>query len=209
MGAVSEWILGLDCATAWLSLALFDADGDAVERSAERLDRAMAGRLMPELAAFLERHGVRREDLSAIGVGVGPGSYTGIRIGVAAALGLGRSLGVPVAGSSTLEAIAFGALDEGETGWALVDARRGRVHALVATRLGRDQLGPVATPAGPATAATSRPLPAAAATALMPLIVEREALPADGWPRFEDLPPDASWHARRVTGGAPPEPRYG
>jgi tRNA threonylcarbamoyladenosine biosynthesis protein TsaB len=212
MRAVSDLILGLDTATDWLSLALYDPADGTVRRGSERLGRAMAGRLMPDLAAFLERHGARQEDLRAIGVGVGPGSYTGIRIGIAAAIGIGRALGVPVAGSGTLEAIAFGALREGETGWALVDARRGRVHALLAARRAHGLDAPAAATlagAAPTGIDGSRAEHGAQTRSLMPLIILRAALPDDGRARFEDVPPDASWHARRAQDGAPPEPRYG
>ncbi len=186
MRAVEGWILGIDTATAWRSLALWRPQDDTVERDTERLERAIAGRLMPDLKAFLARHGVGREALLAIGVGVGPGSYTGIRIGVATALGLGRALGVKVSGSGTLEAIAYAALADGETGWALVDARRGRVHALRATRQGHALL-----------------------TLRGPRLLARTALPADGTVRSEDRAPDAAWHARSAASGAPPVPNYG
>lgn len=183
---MAHWVLGLDTATPWRSLALRRLDGDEVHRDASLQDRAMAARLLPDLAAFLARHGVPREAIAAIGVGVGPGAYTGIRIGVAAALGLGRALGVHVAGSGTLEALAFAGLAPGETGWALLDARRGRVHALLAQRSddGVTVLeGPVTCP--------------------------RSELRTAGLRCVEDVAPDAAWHTLDALHGAPPEPRYG
>jgi tRNA threonylcarbamoyl adenosine modification protein YeaZ len=183
---VARWVLGLDTATPWRSLALRRLDGADVRRDAALEGRAMATGLLPGLDAFLARHGVQRADIAAIGVGVGPGSYTGIRIGVAAALGLGRALGVRVAGSGTLEALAYAGLAPGETGWALLDARRGRVHALLARR-GDDAVtvleGPVTCP--------------------------RSDLPTAGARCVEDIAPDAAWHTLDALHGAPPEPRYG
>jgi tRNA threonylcarbamoyladenosine biosynthesis protein TsaB len=182
---VARWVLGLDTATPWRSLALRRLDGADVLRDAEWRDRAMAGRLLPDLDAFLARHGVRLDAIAAIGVGTGPGSFTGIRIGVAAGLGLGRALGVPVAGSGTLEALAFAGLAPEETGWAILDARRGRVHALLAKRDGGVTVleGPVTCP--------------------------RSALPTAGARVVEDVAPDAAWHTLEALRGAPPEPRYG
>jgi len=183
---VPRWLLGLDTATPWRSLALRRLDGAELHRDAALQGRAIASRLLPDLDAFLARHGVDRGDVAAIGVGVGPGSYTGIRIGVAAALGLGRALGVRVAGSGTLEALAFAGLAPGETGWALLDARRGRVHALLARR-GDDTV-----------------------TVLEgPLTCPRSDLSLAGGRRVEDVAPDAAWHTLGALEGAPPEPRYG
>lgn len=186
MTLVRAWLLGLDTATAWRSLALWHLADDVVWRDAAPLGRAGAARLVPDVAAFLAAHGVRRDDLAGIGVGVGPGSYTGLRSGIATALGLGLALHVPVAGSGTLEAMAFGALERGGTGWAVLDARRGRVHALQAERLGarlRILRGPVTMP--------------------------RTELAGEAGERFEDVPPDAVWHARNALTSTPPQPRYG
>ena len=179
-------MLGLDTATPWRSLALRRLDGGALHRDAELQGRALGTRLLPDLDAFLARHAVHRDAIAAIGVGVGPGSYTGIRIGVAAALGLGRALGVRVSGSGTLEALAFAGLAPGETGWALIDARRGRVHALLALR-GEDAVTVID---GPVTC-------------------QRGELRTAGARCVEDLAPDAAWHTLGAQDGPPPEPRYG
>ncbi|MFC0634060.1 tRNA (adenosine(37)-N6)-threonylcarbamoyltransferase complex dimerization subunit type 1 TsaB [Brevundimonas balnearis] len=68
------------------------------------------------------------DDLDRIAVTVGPGSFTGLRVGLAFALGLGAALGRPVVGVTTLEALAASAADEGLT-LAAIDARRGEVYA--------------------------------------------------------------------------------
>jgi tRNA threonylcarbamoyl adenosine modification protein YeaZ len=69
------------------------------------MSRGQAEHLMPMLEAFLTRHDVTWRDLTRIGVGVGPGNFTGIRISVSAARGLALGLDVPAIGVSTLEAI--------------------------------------------------------------------------------------------------------
>lgn len=183
---MADWCLGLDTATPWRALAVLHRRDGTVHRDVELQGRALAGRLVGDLDAFLARHGVARGDLAAIGVGVGPGSFTGIRIGVAAALGLGRALDVPVAGSGSLEALAYAGLAPGETAWALIDARRGRVHAL-RSRRDRDRVQVLDGP----------------------LTTMREALDTGGERCLEDLAPDAAWHALHALDGAPPEPRYG
>ncbi len=74
----------------------------------------------------LARAGCARADLTAIAVGCGPGSFTGLRIGIATARGLALGLGIPCRGASTLAALAAGA----PGALALVDARRGELFAL-------------------------------------------------------------------------------
>jgi tRNA threonylcarbamoyladenosine biosynthesis protein TsaB len=68
-----------------------------------------------------------------LGVGLGPGSFTGLRIGVATARGLGASLGLPVAGVCTLDALGRGMV---ESSLALLDARRGEVFAALYSERG-------------------------------------------------------------------------
>ncbi len=70
--------------------------------------RGQAERLIPLLQQVLNDHGAVWNDLDAIGVGVGPGNFTGIRISVSAARGLALGLGKPAIGVSNLEAQAYG-----------------------------------------------------------------------------------------------------
>ena len=89
--------------------------------------------LLPTIANLLEQAEVGWRDLDSIGVGVGPGTFTGLRIGVATARGLGQALGIPLRPVSSLEALAAGLAETaGRPGRALVpliDARRGQVFA--------------------------------------------------------------------------------
>src|SRR5829696_6583653 len=91
----------------------------------ERATRAV--RVLADAGELLEAAGLAPPDVDNVVVGTGPGSYTGLRIGLVTARTLALSLGVPVAGVSTLDALAAGAPDA----TPLVDARRGQLFALV------------------------------------------------------------------------------
>ena len=121
--------LGLDTASPYLALALWSPEAGPLAAFCEIVERDHAKRLVPEVEALLERAGVRRTDICGVGVGLGPGSYTGLRVGVAAARGLARGLSVPIVGSYSLEAMAYGELGEGERAVVALDARRGNVYA--------------------------------------------------------------------------------
>jgi tRNA threonylcarbamoyl adenosine modification protein YeaZ len=118
-------VLGFDTSAAHCAAALLSGDRIVAQRH-EDMARGQAERLMPLLQEVLAESGVRWQDLTALGTGVGPGNFTGIRISVAAARGLALALDIPAVGVSTLEALAFGA--EGPV-TVTVDARRGRVYA--------------------------------------------------------------------------------
>jgi tRNA threonylcarbamoyladenosine biosynthesis protein TsaB len=84
--------------------------------------------VLEDVDALLRRGGVRANQLEGIVVGTGPGSFTGIRMGIATARALSFALGVPVAGVSTLDALAAGA--PGAT--PVIDGKRGEVFTLLA-----------------------------------------------------------------------------
>lgn len=87
--------------------------------------KGQAERLMPMIAEVLEAGGAAPGDLDAIGVGTGPGNFTGVRISVSAARGLALALGIPAVGVTRLEALAQGL----PRPLAVVeDARRGEVY---------------------------------------------------------------------------------
>ena len=96
-------VLAFDTATDKATSALVQ-DGEVL---GERVSRAVT--LLEDIDALLRQGGARPTDLDALVVGIGPGSFTGVRIGLAAARGLAFSLDLPVAGVSTLAALAAGA----------------------------------------------------------------------------------------------------
>ena len=97
-------ILAIDTSTAACTAALLDVDGRCLAAADERIGRGHAERLAPMLEALLAG---RRPD--RIIVGCGPGSFTGIRVGIAAAQGLAIGWGIPLAGLSSLALLAAGA----------------------------------------------------------------------------------------------------
>jgi tRNA threonylcarbamoyladenosine biosynthesis protein TsaB len=170
--------LALDCSSPYLALALIE--GRAAHTFCEEVGRDHARRLTGALDALFAEARRTPRDLAGVVVGVGPGSYTGLRVGVAAAQGISRSLGVPLRGESSLLAMAATALtDAAPRGVVALDARRGNVYAGVFTL----------TPEGP--------------------VLEgdlfkgaRDALQERGLPYFENVPPDPGFLARRGALGA-------
>jgi tRNA threonylcarbamoyladenosine biosynthesis protein TsaB len=113
--------LAFDTATDVATSALVE-DGEVV---GERRSRAVT--VLEDADALLRQAGVRMAHLDRLAVGTGPGSFTGLRIGLAAARALAFALDVPVAGVSTLAALAAGA----PGALPVVDARRREVFTLV------------------------------------------------------------------------------
>lgn len=101
-------ILAFDTSAAHCAAALLLPDGTCL-RIQEEMTKGQAERLMPMLEALLAQTGKTWRDLSAIGVGTGPGNFTGIRISVAAARGLALALGIPAIGVNVFEALGHGA----------------------------------------------------------------------------------------------------
>ncbi|WP_298850539.1 tRNA (adenosine(37)-N6)-threonylcarbamoyltransferase complex dimerization subunit type 1 TsaB [uncultured Ruegeria sp.] len=97
-------ILAFDTSAAHCAAALL-RNGEIVASRAEAMSRGQAERLMPLLEEVLTEASCEWSDLSAIGVGIGPGNFTGIRISVSAARGLALGLGVPAVGISGFDAL--------------------------------------------------------------------------------------------------------
>lgn len=98
-------VLGLDCATTGCSVALM-RDGKIVAASNRVMDRGQAEVLNAMIGDVMAKANTDFKALDRIGVTVGPGSFTGVRIGLAVARALGLGLGIPVAGVTTFAAFA-------------------------------------------------------------------------------------------------------
>jgi tRNA threonylcarbamoyladenosine biosynthesis protein TsaB len=119
-------ILAFDTATAVATSALVDTGLEGhVEVLGERVSRAQT--LLEDVDALLRQAGAHPTDLDRLAIGLGPGSFTGVRIGLAVARGLALSLDLPGSGVSTLAALGAGA----PGAVPVIDAKRREVFSLV------------------------------------------------------------------------------
>lgn len=150
-------VLGFDTSAAHCAAALLCGE-QVLGSVAQNMTRGQAEELMPILETLLSEHEVAWGDLAAIGVGVGPGNFTGIRISVSAARGLALALNIPTVGVSTFEASLYGAE---EPAVAIVPAPRDQHYVAepgLAPRLTSEPVEtelPVLTPPDPETLATN------------------------------------------------------
>lgn len=116
--------LGFDTSGPYVAAALLRGKALLGAR-AEEMKRGQSERLMGLLEELLAEHGAAWADLARIGVGIGPGNFTGIRISVSAARGLALALDIPAIGVSSFEAARYGAAPEST---ALVPAVRDQAY---------------------------------------------------------------------------------
>lgn len=140
-------VLGLDTSTAATAACLLRRDGQVFEvvpgPSGPIARPAHARELMPALIRVLAQGEVGFDELDAVAVGIGPGAFTGLRIGIATARALASARSLAVRPVSSLAALAAGS--GGELSLAVIDARRGEVFAaLHETR--RERWKPFVTP---------------------------------------------------------------
>ncbi len=124
-------ILAFDTATAACSVALW-RDGAVRARRFEPMQRGQAEALMPMVNVVLASAEASYEELDLIAVTVGPGAFTGLRIGLSAARGLALAIGAPCLGVTTLEAVAHGVVAADRSGNTLLialDAKRTDLYA--------------------------------------------------------------------------------
>lgn len=123
-------LLALDSATPLVTVALHDGADVVVELVAER-PMKHAEQLAPLIDRAMSEAGIVRQDLTAIAAGVGPGPFTGLRVGLVTARTLGFVLDIPVYGVCSLDVLAAEAVDTGAVAGDFVvatDARRKEVY---------------------------------------------------------------------------------
>jgi tRNA threonylcarbamoyl adenosine modification protein YeaZ len=136
-------VVGFDTATPAVSAALHD--GTRIVGAALTVDARRQGELLaPMIAKVMADAGVDRADLTAVAVGVGPGPYTGLRVGLVTAKVFGDVLGIPVHGVCTLDIIAAEAVKAGHDEFLVAtDARRKEVYWARYDSNGRRTEGPL------------------------------------------------------------------
>jgi tRNA threonylcarbamoyladenosine biosynthesis protein TsaB len=208
LSSLEHVLLAFDTATPFVTVALSDGELEGgqsvlVERRSEQ--RMMHGeQLAPLIDSALRDAGIVRQDLTAIAVGVGPGPFTGLRVGLVTARTLGFVLEIPVYGVCSLDVIAvevaLGGSPVGRDFVVATDARRKEVYLATYDDQGRRLDGPDVV--RPADAATDQPVAGEGA------VLYPEAFPSAREPAL----PSAGWLARAVAEELAelhdPEPMY-
>lgn len=144
---IGPMILAIDCAANLCSACVYDSEKDReLGRKVLDLGRGHAEHLIAVIVAALGAAGKTYAGLGSIVVSVGPGSFTGLRVGVATARGLSLALKIPAIGVTTLEALATEAWESFPQRPVLVvlDGGRGEIHGALYDEAGKLSSGPAA-----------------------------------------------------------------
>lgn len=120
--------LAVDTALQRCSVAIL-REGNVLASEIEDREKGHAERLAPMVAAAFQKAGAAPADLDRIGVVVGPGGFTGVRVGLSFCRAMGLATGASAVGVTSLEALAFKLSTEENDIAAIIDARRGQVYA--------------------------------------------------------------------------------
>ena len=182
-------LLTLDSATPLVTVALHDGSDVVAELVADR-PMKHGEQLAPLISSALSSAGLVRQDLTAIGVGVGPGPFTGLRVGLVTARTLGYVLEIPVYGVCSLDVLAIEAVDTGAVSsdfLVATDARRKEVYLASYSAAGERLDGP----------SVLRPADAAST---LPVVGEGAVLYPSDFPHpAGPTRPSAGWLARVIS----------
>ena len=138
-------VLAFDCAVSGMTVAVVRQGVRLAGLAGEGRDQAAC--LLPAIATILAEARVDRRDLSLIATTVGPGSFTGVRVGLAAARGLAVGLGVPLAGVPTTSVLLAQAQPEARLAVAAIDSRLGDWFCAIDEAIGGERAAPFASSA--------------------------------------------------------------
>ena len=208
-------VLAIDTALSACSAAVLDTDRAAVIASETMpMVRGHAEAVMPLIARVMDKAQIDFADLHRIAVTVGPGSFTGLRVGISAARGIALAAGKPAIGLSTLAGFAAPHIAQGDKSAvvAVVDARHEHVYLQIFGTGGRTLVPPRIAPL--------REAVRAAMTGPARIVGTAADILARAWPQSEPPPvlveqagaPDIGWVARlgaaAADGHGPPKPLY-
>jgi tRNA threonylcarbamoyladenosine biosynthesis protein TsaB len=208
-------VLAIDTALEACSAAVLDtAAGGVIASESLAIARGHAEALLPLIARVMDQAAMEFAELDRIAVTTGPGSYTGLRVGISAARGIALATAKPAIGLSTLAALAAPliAADDSTHVVAAIDARHEHVYLQIFGTGGRTLVAP--------RIATLRDALRAAITGPARIIGSGAAFLAKAWPKGAEPPllvdtrsaPDISWIARlgaaAAEGYGPPKPLY-
>lgn len=128
-------ILGIDTSSSNLSIALSD-DKTIILSESQFVERRHSSVLVPKIQAMLQKAGIAINRIDGFIVGLGPGSFTGLRIGVSTVKGFGLALGKPCVGIASIDAIAMNNTLACDMVIPIIDAKRGQVYACIYKREG-------------------------------------------------------------------------
>lgn len=207
-------LLAIDTALEACSVAVFDtAHGDIAVSESQPMVRGHAEALMPLIAGVMDTTGLSFANIDRVAVTIGPGSFTGLRVGLAAARGIGLAAGKPVVGLTTLAAFAAPHIAQDGTSsvTAVIDARHSQVYLQRFGPAGRTVIAP--------RIATIDEVVRIAVNGHACLVGTAAKLVAAHWPAGAPAPriddrraPDIGWVARlgaaASEGQFPPKPLY-
>jgi tRNA threonylcarbamoyl adenosine modification protein YeaZ len=207
-------VLAIDTALEACSVAVLDLDrGGVIASETTVMARGHAEAVMPMIARVMDAAGIEFADLDRVAVTTGPGSFTGLRVGISAARGIALAAGKPALGLSTLAGFAAPLIAEDDSTQvvAAIDARHDHVYLQVFGAAGRTLVAP--------RIASLRDAVRAAMTGPARIVGSGARLMAAAWPKEADAPlqveqrsaPDIGWIARLAAaseGYGPPKPLY-
>jgi tRNA threonylcarbamoyladenosine biosynthesis protein TsaB len=192
-------ILAIDTALSACSVCVYDSDSaSALASESERMERGHAEALVPMLERVLTASGLDVSGLDRVAVTVGPGSFTGLRVGLSSARALGLAAGIPVVGVSTLSAFAAPAIAPGATLTlaSTVDARHGNLFLQIMSPSGRMIVAPRAASLPEAARLLGGGSVRIVGTAARVLAVEAEMIGTQVYCDGVGTAPDITWVAR-------------
>ena len=128
-------ILGIDTSSKFLSLAISE-DKDIIRQEDHLLDRKHASLMIPEIKKMLEHANLSVDDIDAFVIGLGPGSFTGLRIGVSTVKGFGIATKKPCIGVPSIDALALNIDEKDSNIIPIIDAKRENVYSAIYRKKG-------------------------------------------------------------------------